>query len=137
LIPADGFYEWKRSGTSKQPFCFEIKEGELFAFAGLWDGWKNAEGQWIKTFTILTTSPNVVTSAIHDRMPVILHPDSYDCWLDPGMQHVAAISELLKPIDPSLMRCYPVSTRINHVANDGEECSRPVEPVQAQNRLFV
>jgi len=77
-----------------------------------------------------------VTSAIHDRIPVILDRDSYDLWLDPGMQNVAAISEMLKPYDARLMRCYPVSSRINHVANDDEECSRPVEPVQAQSSLF-
>jgi putative SOS response-associated peptidase YedK len=71
LIPADAFYEWKRNGGSKQPYCFEINDGELFAFAGLWDGWKNGEGQWVKSCSILTTSPNAVTSAIHDRMPVI------------------------------------------------------------------
>lgn len=71
----------------------------MFAFAGLWDGWKNAEGQWIKTCTIRTTTPNAVTSAIHDRMPVILDRESYDLWLHPGMQNVAAISELLKPYD--------------------------------------
>jgi len=69
-------------------------------------------------------------------MPVILDRDSYDLWLDPGMQNVAAISEMLKPYDARLMRCYPVSSRINHVANDDEECSRPVEPVQAQSSLF-
>ena len=68
-----------------------------------------------------------MTSAVHDRMPVILDPDGYDLWLDPGMTNVAAASELLKPYDARLMRCYPVSTRINHVANDDEECSRPVE----------
>lgn len=138
LIPADGFYEWARKNGSKQPYCFEVHEGELFAFAGLWDGWKNAEGQWIKTCSILTTTPNVVTSAIHDRMPVIVHPDSYDLWLDPGMQNVAAISELLKPYDARLMRSYPVSTRINHVANDDEECSRPfvVADLQNQPNLF-
>jgi putative SOS response-associated peptidase YedK len=136
LIPADAFYEWKRTGTSKQPFCFELNEGELFAFAGLWDGWKNAEGQWIKTFTILTTTPNAVTSAIHDRMPVILDRESYDLWLDPGMTNVQVILELLKPYAARLMRSYPISTRINHVANDDEECSRPVELVQAQNSLF-
>jgi putative SOS response-associated peptidase YedK len=78
-----------------------------------------------------------VTSVVHDRMPVILDPADYDLWLDPGMQNVAAISELLKPYDTRLMRCFPVSTRINHVANDDEESSQPVEPVQAQNRLFV
>jgi len=137
MIPADAFYEWKRTGTSKQPFCFEVNDGELFAFAGLWDGWKNAEGQWIKTCSILTTTPNAVTSTVHDRMPVILDPGSYDLWLDPGMQNVAAISELLKPYDARFMRCNPVSTRINHVGNDDEECSQRVEIAEAQNRLFV
>lgn len=136
LIPADAFYEWKRNGASKQPFCFEVKDGELFAFAGLWDGWKNAEGQWIKTCSILTTVPNAVTATIHDRMPVILDRESYDLWLDPGMQNVAAISELLKPYDARLMRCFPVSSRVNHVANDDEECSLPVEIAEAQNHLF-
>ena len=126
----------KRAATGKQPFCFEVNDGELFAFAGLWDGWKNAEGQWIKTCSILTTTSNAVTSTVHDRMPVILHPEHYDFWLDPGMQNAAAISELLKPLDARLMRCYPVSTRINHVANDDEECSRPVEMAEVQHRLF-
>jgi putative SOS response-associated peptidase YedK len=121
LIPADGFYEWQRRGNSKQPFCFEVNNGALFAFAGLWDGWKDSSGQWLKTCSILTTTPNAVTSAIHDRMPVILDPNSYDLWLDPAMQNVAAISELLKPYDARVMRCHPVSTRINHVANDDAE----------------
>jgi len=136
LIPADAFYEWMRTGKSKQPYCFEVNGGELFAFAGIWDRWKDPSGNWIKTCSILTTTPNTVTSPIHDRMPVILDPDSYDLWLDPGMTNVAAVSELLKPYDARLMRCYPVSTRINHVANDDEECPRPVEPAQTQNRLF-
>jgi len=122
LIPADAFYEWSRTANGKQPFCFEVNEGELFAFAGLWDGWKNAEGQWVRTCSILTTTPNAVTATVHDRMPVILDRESYDLWLDPGMQNVAAISELLKPYEARLMRCYPVSSRINHVGNDDEDC---------------
>ena len=129
-------YEWQRRGHSKQPFCFEVNNGGLFAFAGLWDGWKDSSGQWLQTCSILTTTPNAVTSAIHDRMPVILDPNSYDLWLDPGMQNVAAISDLLKPYDARPMRRYPVSAWINHVANDDEECSRPVEIAEAQNRLF-
>ena len=76
-------------------------------------------------------------AAVHDRMPVILDPHAYDLWLDPGMKDVIAASDLLKPYDARLMRCYPVSTRINHVANDDEECSAPVELTQAQNRLFA
>lgn len=69
-------------------------------------------------------------------MPVILDPSDYDLWLDPGMMHVDAASDLLKPYDARLMRCYPVSTRINHVANDDAECSAPAQVVQAQTNLF-
>ena len=136
LIPADGFYEWARTGKGKQAYCFEVNDGQLFAFAGIWDRWRNPSGTTVETCSILTTTPNAVTSPVHDRMPVILDPDSYDLWLDPGMQNVAAISELLKPCDARLMRCYPVSTRINHVANDDEECSAPAELPQSQSRLF-
>jgi putative SOS response-associated peptidase YedK len=114
-----------------------VNEGELFAFAGLWDGWKNADGQWIKTCSILTTTPNAVTSAVHDRMPVILHRDNYDLWLDPGMNNGEVVSELMKPYDARLMRSYSLSTRLNYVANDDEECSRPVEIAEAQDRLFL
>jgi putative SOS response-associated peptidase YedK len=137
VIPADGFYEWKRTGKAKQPYCFEVNDGELFGFAGIWDRWKDPSGQWVKSCSILTTTPNAVTSAVHDRMPVILDPDGYDVWLDPGMKEVSAVSEVLKPFDARLMRCYPVSTRVNHAANDDEECSRPVELAQIQNRLFA
>jgi putative SOS response-associated peptidase YedK len=69
-------------------------------------------------------------------MPVILDPDSYDLWLDPGMQDVRVVSDMLKPYDAQAMRCYPVSSRVNHVANDDEECSTPVEPTENQAGLF-
>jgi putative SOS response-associated peptidase YedK len=137
LIPADGFYEWAKTAKGKQPYCFEVNDGELFAFAGLWDRWKDASGKTVDTCSILTTTPNAVTSPVHDRMPVILDPDGYDLWLDPGMRDAGAASELLKPFDARLMRCYPVSTRINHVANDDEECSALVKLAQIQNRLFL
>jgi putative SOS response-associated peptidase YedK len=136
LIPADGFYEWARAGKTKQPYCFEVNEGELFAFAGIWDRWKDPSGQWVKSCSILTTTPSAVTAAVHDRMPAILDPDSYDLWLDPGMRDINAASELLKPYDAGLMRCYPVSSRINSVANDDEACSAPVELALIQDRLF-
>ena len=136
LIPADAFYEWSRTGTAKQAYCFEVNEGELFAFAGLWERWKDARGNTLETCSILTTTPNAVTSAVHDRMPVILDPDDYDLWLDPGMRDVGAASDLLKPYDARSMRCYPVSSRINQVANDDEASSAPVELAPTQNRLF-
>jgi putative SOS response-associated peptidase YedK len=133
--PADGFYEWQRTGKTKQPYCFEVGEGELFAFAGLWDRWKDRTGNTVESCSILTTTPNAVTSAVYDRMPVILDPDCYDLWLDPGMREVAVTSEMLKPYDARRMRCYPISTRINHVANDDEGCTAPAELAEIQNRL--
>jgi putative SOS response-associated peptidase YedK len=127
LLPADGFYEWSRNGKAKQPFCFEVNEGSLFAFAGLWDRWKDPKGTWLESCSILTTIPNAVTSAVHDRMPVILDPSNYDVWLDPGMTNIDAARELLRPFDARLMRCYPISERVNHSANDDAECSTPTE----------
>src|SRR5271168_1696270 len=108
----------------------------MFALAGIWDRWKDPSGNWLKTCSILTTTPNAVTSPVHDRMPVILDPDSYDLWLDPGMSNVEEVSELLKPYDVGSMRCYPVSTRINQVSNDDETCSAAVELVEIQSDLF-
>jgi putative SOS response-associated peptidase YedK len=136
LVPADGFYEWKRAGKIRHPYCFEINNGELFAFAGLWDRWKDPSGKMLETCSILTTTPNAVASTVHDRMPAILTPDAYELWLDPGFVDAASISELLKPYDAHSMRCYPVSARVNHVANDDAECSAPVDPAEEQAGLF-
>jgi len=138
LIPADGFYEWQRAGKTKQPYCFEVNEVQLFGFAGIWERWKDPGGKILETCSILTTTPNAVTSAVHDRMPVILDPDNYDVWLDPGMTNADAASDLLKPFDARLMRCYPVSARVNHVTNDDEQCAARVELEQRdrQAQLF-
>lgn len=137
LIPANGFYEWKRGAAGKQPFCFEVNEGELFAFAGLWDRWQGPDNQWIRSFSILTTTPNAVTSPVHDRMPVILGKEDYDPWLDPGVNDVQVISTLLKPYDASRMRCYPVSSRVNQVQNDDAECAAPITlESPPQHQLF-
>jgi putative SOS response-associated peptidase YedK len=90
----------------------------------------------VETCSILTTTPNAVTAVVHDRMPVILDRDSYDLWLDPGMKDMGLVSELLKPFNARIMRCYPVSTRVNQVINDDAECSAQVELVQTQNPLL-
>jgi putative SOS response-associated peptidase YedK len=137
LIPADGFYEWKRNGTNKQPYCFELAEREPFAFAGLWDCWRAPDGTPLETCTILTTTPNQLLADVHDRMPVILSPANYDLWLDPGFRDTATTTHMLKPFDAELMRRYVVSERINNTANDDPECSQPIGPTQpAQAALF-
>jgi len=97
LIPADAFYEWRKGGKGKTPFCFTMVDGGIFAFAGIWDSWRNPEGQTLETCSIITTNPNSLCADVHDRMPVILADDAYDLWLDPGFQKTDTICGLLKP----------------------------------------
>jgi len=97
LILADGYYEWKREGPRKQPYYIKLWNGEPFAFAGLWDRWQPPDGPPLDTCTILTTTPNAVLRAIHDRMPVILPPDAYNVRLDPAMREMEPVQALLTP----------------------------------------
>jgi putative SOS response-associated peptidase YedK len=138
LIPADGFYEWKREGKTKQPYCFEVNDGELFAFAGLWDRWTSPQGETIESCTILTTTPNSFLAEIHDRMPVILRRENYDLWLDPDFRKMTLVSGMLSPFDAALMRRYAVGSRVNQVQNDDAECAKPVEleALPTQTLLF-
>ena len=117
IVPADGFYEWQRAAKLKQPFCFEVGNGTIFAFAGLWDCWRDPQGKAVETCTILTTTPNQLLIDVHDRMPVILPPAHYDRWLDPNLQDSEAVMAMLKPFESQLMRKYPVSARVNSVKN--------------------
>jgi putative SOS response-associated peptidase YedK len=134
LIPADGFYEWKRAGKEKLPFCFTLVDQSIFALAGIWDRWKNPQGQWIESCSILTTAPNELMRDIHDRMPVILARGGYDAWLDPGFRKVAELQPLLKPYPADAMRRYRVSQRINQVTCDDAECSAELDSA-ALNRV--
>jgi putative SOS response-associated peptidase YedK len=125
LIPADGFYEWKKNGKTRTPFCFTMHDDSLFAFAGIWDSWKNPEGQLVETCSIITTTPNALMQGIHDRMPVILPYCLHALWLDPEYQNTD-ICDMLKPYEPTLMRRYEVSKRVNLVKNDDAACAEPV-----------
>jgi putative SOS response-associated peptidase YedK len=127
LVPADGFYEWKKlAAKTKQPYCFMLSDESVFAFAGIWDSWIDpATRKPVETCSILTTRPNALTSGVHDRMPVILRAEDYDLWLDPGFTRDGAIAELLKPYDANLMKCFAVSTRVNDVHNDDSQCAEP------------
>jgi putative SOS response-associated peptidase YedK len=140
LIPADGFYEWKKIDPKiKQAYNIGMADDGLFAFAGLWDRWKDPDGKPIESCTILTTDANGLLKDIHTRMPVILNRDDYDLWLDPGVTDPAQVADLLKPFDARLMRVYPVSSTVNKVSNDGPECaekSRVVSGSLKQSSLF-
>ncbi len=126
LIPADGFYEWQKNGKTKTPFCFTMADESVFAFAGLWEQWRNPAGQLVETCSIITTTPNALCADVHDRMPVILPDDAYDLWLAPSFQKADMVCDLLKPFDPTLMRRYEVSSRVNLVKNDDAACAEPV-----------
>ena len=137
LLPADGFFEWRRSGKEKQPFHFGMQDDSLFAFAGLWDRWRDPTGTAIESCSILTTTANSLLADVHDRMPVILRRESYDLWLDPAFKDVKALADLLAPFDASQMTRFPVSTRINAVANDDPDCVLPWHgDLPAQSALF-
>jgi putative SOS response-associated peptidase YedK len=126
LILADGFYEWKREGTRKRSYYIKLRDGEPFAFAGLWDHWAPADGEPLETCTILTTTPNAVLQPIHDWMPIILPPDACTVWLDPTLRDVERIQALLTPYPADEMMAYPVNTRVNNPANDTPECIAPL-----------
>jgi putative SOS response-associated peptidase YedK len=137
LIPTDGFYEWQRIGKSKQPYCFEVGNCELFAFAGLWDRWTDPRGEVIESCAILTTTPNTLLQDIHNRMPVILSLDNFDSWLSTSVRDTNSMLKLLVPYAGS-MRRYPVSTRLNRVENDDADCGKPIESEPApQGQLFA
>lgn len=127
LIPADGFYEWKKEGKLKQPFHIHRKDRQPFAFAGLWARWKPKDGgDPLDTFTILTTESNATIRPLHDRMPVILPRDQFDLWLDPTVEDRALLEPLLKPFDPDALELTPVSRTVNSPANDVPECVAPL-----------
>jgi putative SOS response-associated peptidase YedK len=137
LIPADGFYEWKRSGSTKQPFHFGMYDDSLFAFAGIWDRWKQPRGLEIESCAILTTTPNDLLSDVHDRMPAILRPEHYDAWLTAPFTEVRRHAELLRPFDAALMRRFLVGSIVNDPEYDAPECIREApELVSLQPELF-
>ncbi|HET9438689.1 MAG TPA: SOS response-associated peptidase [Longimicrobiales bacterium] len=135
LIPADGFYEWRNTGSGKIPMRI-TRSGEPFAFAGLWEKWQRGDQPPLYTCTILTTTPAPAIAAIHDRMPVMLRPEQYDLWLQPDAD-TAALQSLLQPYEGADLDAYVVSTLVNKVENDGPECIAPAAPeVAEQTSLF-
>ena len=121
IVPAGGFYEWKRSGDAKVPYWIHLTDSRWMGFAGLYTWWKSPEGDWIPSFTIVTTSPNGFMEPIHDRMPVILTEGAYDIWLDPGNDDLSELKEVLVPYPSGEMLAHRVSDSVNKVSNDGPE----------------
>jgi putative SOS response-associated peptidase YedK len=127
IIPADGFYEWQRTGGRKQPFFFRMRDERPFGFAGLWERWEGEEGQAVNSCTILTTEANDVLRPVHDRMPVILHPEDYSLWLEGDEREQALLREMLRPYPAEEMVGHPVSTLVNSPGNKGPELIEEIQ----------
>ena len=130
LVPASGFYEWKKDERikTKIPIYFRLKNEQPFAFAGIWDDWKKPEGDRLLTFTIITTMANELMKPIHDRMPVILHSNDESKWLDPELIDLDSLVTLLIPYPSDLMKAYEVSTIVNSPKNDSLHCISQLNP---------
>ncbi len=125
LVPADGFYEWKAGTNGKTPHYIHLKDNALFAFAGLYDRWKDDQGHELLTYTIITTTPNALMAGIHDRMPVILPKDAEEAWLNPDETEPDHLTPLLVPYPAEAMVATPISKAVNNVRNDSPDLLRP------------
>ena len=131
LVPATGFYEWKRDGSKKsQPYFIQPKGGGLCAFGALMETWAEPGGSEIDTGAILTTAASADIAAIHDRMPVVIRPEDFSRWLDCRGQEPRDVAELMKPMEPGFFEAIPVSDRVNKVANSGPDIQERI-PVEA------
>ena len=127
LVPADGFYEWQKTGLGKVPHRFTLKDDSLFAFAGLWETWRQPDGTPLRTISLMTTTANAVVAPVHDRMPVILTRDHEAAWLDRATP-VQALAKMLVPYPPEEMKVVPVSTAVSNARLDSPELIEPVAP---------
>jgi putative SOS response-associated peptidase YedK len=133
LVPADGFFEWQKAGKQKQPYFIHQEARRPFAFAGLWDRWKQPDDTWLISFTIVTCRPNEVVAALHDRMPVVVAPADWERWLSRDPMPAEALADIFAPPDPAGWEAEPVGAFVNKPSFDGPEC---VESRPAQTSLF-
>jgi putative SOS response-associated peptidase YedK len=131
LVPVDSFYEWKREGTVRQPYRVVREDGRPLALAGLWAGWRDPTSDpespiVVRTFTIVTTTPNGALADLHDRMPVIVPEDAWGRWLDPAPSDTGELLGLLQPTDEIALRVHAVSRAVNDVRRDGPELIEPL-----------
>jgi putative SOS response-associated peptidase YedK len=134
LVPADGFYEWKKIGRTRQPWLIRRRGGGLLAFAGLWEVWRDPHGQSRHSCTIVTGPANELVADLHDRMPVILAPDDIGRWLEADPDEAGA---LLRPCPAAWLECFPVSRRVGSPANDDADLIRPIDEGEPAPDLFA
>ena len=128
IVPATGFYEWKKSGNQKVPYYFRMKNQEIFGMAGLCDSWKAPDGRMVWSFTIITTNPNSLVTPIHNRMPAILNPQDEKKWLDPGRDISEGLVTMLNPYPPDDMEAYRVTKLVNNPSFKSETAVEEEKP---------
>jgi putative SOS response-associated peptidase YedK len=126
LIPASFFFEWQRTPSGSVPYLFKLKTDDIFSFAGLYDVWRGSDGTELVSCAIITTQPNELIAPIHNRMPVILHSDEEETWLNPDTTEPEQLHRFLKPYPADAMAAYPVSRLVNLPTNDTPEVIKPV-----------
>jgi putative SOS response-associated peptidase YedK len=138
LVLANGYYEWQRIGARKQPWFIGLAGDEPFAFAGLWEGWRDpADGEWLRSCSIVTTTPAQSIAHLHDRMPVILPSSAHAAWLDPANDDLASLDAMLVPPPSAGLAARPVSTRVNSASIDERSLIDPVPAEQAPAELSL
>lgn len=125
IVPANGFYEWLKAGSSKIPHFITSKTSPLLHFAGLYEQWKSPKSEQVKSFSIITTKANEPVSELHDRMPAMLLPEEFDTWLNPKNDDITALQDLLRPWPDDDIEFYRVSEKVNNVRNNGEHLTEP------------
>lgn len=128
IVPADGFFEWGTQGKTKHPYAIARRDQQPLALAGLWENWMDpATGEWLRSCALITTSANALVARIHDRMPVILHPDDYARWLGEEPASSSELKALLRPSDANAMIMWPVDRRLNRPGMDDVSLLDPLD----------
>ena len=122
-MPVDGFYEWRKTGTGKQPYAIALSDRRLMALAGLWENWGSPAGEWVRSFAIIT---NELCAQLHNRMPVVLKPESWPVWLGEEPAEPSALKALLAPLPSEEMTCWLVSARVGNVKNNDASLVEPI-----------
>jgi len=126
LVPVDNFYEWAKTPTGKQPYAIALANRGLMALAGLWENWRSPAGEWIRSFAIVTTTPNELCAQLHNRMPVVLGPETWPIWLGEEPADPSQLNALLAPYPSARMTCWPVSARVGNVKNNDPSLIEPI-----------